>query len=44
MNDYAEVNKVYAEFFSDHKPARVCVAVVGLPKAAKVEIDATAII
>ena len=31
MKDYGKVNAEYAKFFSDHKPARVCVAVLGLP-------------
>jgi 2-iminobutanoate/2-iminopropanoate deaminase len=41
MNDFARVNEVYAEFFgSGDPPARVAVAVAGLPKGADVEIDA----
>jgi 2-iminobutanoate/2-iminopropanoate deaminase len=40
MNAYARVNEVYAEFFGDEPPARVAVAVSGLPKGADVEIDA----
>ena len=41
MNDFARVNEVYAEFFSDGAPpARVAVAAAGLPKGADVEIDA----
>lgn len=40
MNDFAAVNEAYAEYFGDHKPARFCIAAVGLPKGAKVEIDA----
>jgi 2-iminobutanoate/2-iminopropanoate deaminase len=41
MNDFARVNEVYAEFFSDSDPpARVTVAAAGLPKGADVEIDA----
>jgi len=40
MNDFARVNEVYAEFFSDEPPARVAVGVAGLPKGADVEIDA----
>ncbi len=42
MADFAEVNRVYAGFFGDQPPARVCVAVSGLPKDARVEIDAIA--
>ena len=40
MNDFARVNEVYGEFFSGDLPARVAVAVAGLPKGADVEIDA----
>ena len=41
MGDFARVNEVYAEFFDgDDPPARVAVAVAGLPKGADVEIDA----
>ena len=41
MNDFARVNEVYAEFFDGaDPPARVTVAVAGLPKGADVEIDA----
>ena len=43
MNDYAEVNEVYAEFFSGSVPARSAVAVAALPASALVEIEAVAI-
>jgi 2-iminobutanoate/2-iminopropanoate deaminase len=40
MNDFAAVNQVYGEYFSgDAKPARATVAVLALPRGAKVEID-----
>lgn len=42
MNDFADVNIVYAEFFGDHKPARVTVGVKCLPKNALVEIECVA--
>lgn len=42
MDDFAKVNEVYAEFFSESKPARICVEVSRLPKDALVEIDAIA--
>ena len=42
MADFAAVNEVYAKHFGDHKPARACVAVKELPKAALVEIDCIA--
>ena len=43
MGDFEEVNGVYAEFFGDAPPARVCVEVSGLPKGALVEVDAVAL-
>jgi 2-iminobutanoate/2-iminopropanoate deaminase len=42
MNDFTSVNEVYATFFSDNYPARVCVEVSRLPKDALVEIDCIA--
>ncbi len=43
MEDFAEVNKIYAEFFGDHKPARSTVAVKTLPLNVDIEIEAIAI-
>jgi 2-iminobutanoate/2-iminopropanoate deaminase len=42
MNDFPAVNAVYEKFFEDAKPARSTVAVAGLPRGARVEIDAIA--
>lgn len=42
MNDFAEMNSVYAEFFEAPYPARSAVAVKTLPKGALVEIEAVA--
>lgn len=42
VNDFAQVNEVYAEFFGDHKPARSCVEVANLPKNGLLEIEAIA--
>ena len=42
MEDFAAVNRIYAGFFGDHKPARSCVEVSALPKGGLVEIEATA--
>jgi 2-iminobutanoate/2-iminopropanoate deaminase len=42
MNDFAVMNGVYAEFFSEPYPARSAVAVKTLPKGAMVEIEAVA--
>ncbi|WP_231607594.1 RidA family protein [Fictibacillus sp. 18YEL24] len=44
MNEFADINEVYAEYFSEHKPARSCVEVARLPKDAKVEIEVIALI
>ena len=44
MNDFAAVNKIYAEALAGHKPARSTIQAAGLPKGAKVEIEALAII
>eukprot|EP00483_Globobulimina_turgida_P007855 UN07870 len=49
INDFAAVNKVYADFFnkcgvdSNQLPARAAYAVAALPMGAKVEIEAIAI-
>lgn len=42
MNDFADMNSVYAEFFSEPYPARSAVAVKTLPKNALVEIEVVA--
>lgn len=42
MEDFAEVNGIYAELFPAPCPARSCVAVKTLPKNAKIEIEAIA--
>jgi len=39
MNDFADMNSVYAEFFTDHKPARAAVEVAKLPLGAGLEIQ-----
>lgn len=42
MNDFAVMNEVYAEFFTEPYPARSAVAVKTLPKGAWVEIEVIA--
>ena len=42
MGDFADMNAVYAEFFSEPYPARSAVAVKTLPKGALVEIEVIA--
>ena len=39
IEDFGKVNEVYGAFFDGQNPARSCVAVKELPKAAKVEIE-----
>ncbi len=40
MADFTAVNEVYASFFEIDPPARVAIAVAGLPRDARVEMDA----
>ena len=42
MNDFPLVNKIYAEWLGEHRPARATVAVAALPLGAKIEIDVIA--
>ena len=42
MNDFAAVNAVYAESFGVVAPARSTVAVAGLPRGVRVEIEVVA--
>ncbi len=45
MNDFAEMNKVYAQHFGDESaPARACVEVARLPKDVLVEIECIAMV
>ena len=44
MNDFAAMNAIYGERFLYNPPARATVAVAGLPRDARVEIDAIAIV
>ena len=43
MNDFAALNRVYAEMFGETRPARSCVEVARLPKDVKVEIECIAL-
>jgi 2-iminobutanoate/2-iminopropanoate deaminase len=44
LGDFGRVNAIYAEVFgAGVSPARACVQVAALPKGAKVEIDAIAV-
>lgn len=42
MEDFAVVNKVYAQYFTTEAPARACVEVARLPRDVSVEIEAIA--
>ncbi len=44
MNEFAAMNEIYAEFFGSSAPARSTVEVARLPRDARVEIEAVAII
>jgi 2-iminobutanoate/2-iminopropanoate deaminase len=44
LSDFAKVNEVYARSFPSNPPARATVQVSALPRGAKVEIDAIAVI
>ena len=42
MDDFGEMNEVFAQFFPNIPPARAAVEVARLPKGARLEIDAVA--
>lgn len=42
ISEFAAMNAVYAEFFTEPYPARAAYQVAALPKAAKIEIEAIA--
>ncbi|MGE0526934.1 MAG: RidA family protein [Bdellovibrionales bacterium] len=42
MADFAAVNEIYAQYFNEDPPARSTIAVAGLPKAVRVEIEVIA--
>ncbi len=44
MDDFTAMNQVYGRFFSEHPPARATVQAARLPRDAKVEIEAIAVI
>lgn len=41
--DFGAMNAIYAEYFGEPFPARVCYQVAALPMGARVEIDAIAV-
>ena len=44
ISDFPAVNQVYGRYFSNTPPARATIAVAGLPKGARVEIEAIAVL
>jgi 2-iminobutanoate/2-iminopropanoate deaminase len=44
INDWEEVNRVYADFFGSSQPARSIVGVSSLYHGSKIEIEATALL
>ena len=42
MADFSAMNEIYSRAFGDHRPARSTVAVAGLPRGARVEIEVIA--
>jgi 2-iminobutanoate/2-iminopropanoate deaminase len=44
MKEFSGMNEVYATFFSGAPPARATVAAAGLPRNARVEIEAVALV
>jgi len=44
INDFVAMNEVYAEFFSENKPARATVQVARLLQDARVEIECIALV
>ena len=44
LNDFNDVNEVYATYFEGNPPARSCVQVAKLPKDAILEIEAIAVL
>jgi 2-iminobutanoate/2-iminopropanoate deaminase len=44
MDDFTAMNEVYGRFFGENPPARATVQAARLPRDARVEIDATAVL
>ena len=44
ISDFAAMNEVYATFFTEPVPARAAFQVAAIPKGAKVEIEAVAVL
>ena len=44
MKEFSQMNEVYAKYFTGAPPARATVAAAGLPRDARVEIEAVALV
>lgn len=44
LSDYETVNRIYADFFGSHRPARTCIEVSRLPKESLVEMECIAVL
>merc|ERR1712179_281231 len=44
INDFSAVNEVYTKFFTDNFPARAAYQAAALPRGARVEIEAVAVV
>lgn len=42
MDDFAEFNEAYADYFAEDPPARATVGIAALPKGARVEVECIA--
>jgi len=42
LNDFATVNSIYGEYFTENHPARSCVEVSALPKGVNIEVECIA--
>jgi 2-iminobutanoate/2-iminopropanoate deaminase len=42
LTEFSVFNRVYADFFGNHRPARAAIQVAALPAGARVEIEAVA--
>ena len=43
IKDFAAMNKVYADYYTEKMPARLCYQVAALPMGAKIEVETTAV-
>ncbi len=43
LSDYAQVNEIYARYFSEFPPSRIAVQAAALPRGARVEISCIAV-